>query len=176
MVFKPSPFTPVSVLLLAEIYTQAGVPPGLFNVVQGGGATGQLLCHHRDVAKVSFTGSVPTGAKVRPAGWVGAGGTHGGGGSHGLPWLVWEGGRGCPPGGVDGCRRLPCVGVGPGRPLCGWTARRPQSSHLGRKGVCSLGLLHTHGFDLHWALTLSAPDAVPAAPSISARGCQHRGC
>uniref|UniRef100_A0A4W2DGD9 4-trimethylaminobutyraldehyde dehydrogenase n=1 Tax=Bos indicus x Bos taurus TaxID=30522 RepID=A0A4W2DGD9_BOBOX len=64
MVFKPSPFTPVSVLLLAEIYTEAGVPPGLFNVVQGGAATGQFLCQHRDVAKVSFTGSVPTGSKV----------------------------------------------------------------------------------------------------------------
>lgn len=65
MVFKPSPFTPASALLLAEVYTQAGAPPGLFNVVQGGGATGQLLCQHHDVAKVSFTGSVPTGAKVR---------------------------------------------------------------------------------------------------------------
>lgn len=65
MVFKPSPFTPASVLLLAEVYTQAGVPPGLFNVVQGGAATGQLLCQHGDVAKVSFTGSVPTGTKVR---------------------------------------------------------------------------------------------------------------
>lgn len=65
MVFKPSPFTPVSVLLLAEIYTEAGVPPGLFNVVQGGAATGQFLCQHPDVAKVSFTGSVPTGSKVK---------------------------------------------------------------------------------------------------------------
>lgn len=64
MVFKPSPFTPVSALLLAEIYTKAGVPPGLFNVVQGGAATGQFLCEHRDVAKVSFTGSVPTGVKI----------------------------------------------------------------------------------------------------------------
>ncbi|XP_004639930.1 4-trimethylaminobutyraldehyde dehydrogenase [Octodon degus] len=64
MVFKPSPFTPVSAVLLAEIYAQAGVPPGLFNVVQGGAATGQFLCQHPDVAKVSFTGSVPTGMKI----------------------------------------------------------------------------------------------------------------
>ncbi|XP_074077981.1 4-trimethylaminobutyraldehyde dehydrogenase [Macrotis lagotis] len=64
MIFKPSPFTPVSALLLAEIYTEAGVPPGLFNVVQGGAATGQFLCQHPDVAKVSFTGSVPTGKKI----------------------------------------------------------------------------------------------------------------
>ncbi|XP_057283050.1 4-trimethylaminobutyraldehyde dehydrogenase [Pezoporus wallicus] len=64
MVFKPSPFTPVSVVKLAEIFTEAGVPKGLFNVVQGGAATGQLLCHHPDVAKISFTGSVPTGMKI----------------------------------------------------------------------------------------------------------------
>lgn len=64
MVFKPSPFTPISVVLLAEIYNKAGVPKGLFNVVQGGAATGQFLCQHPDVAKVSFTGSVPTGVKV----------------------------------------------------------------------------------------------------------------
>ncbi|XP_039591967.1 4-trimethylaminobutyraldehyde dehydrogenase A isoform X1 [Polypterus senegalus] len=64
MVFKPSPFTPVTAVMLAEIYTQAGVPEGLFNVVQGGAETGSLLCHHPGVAKVSFTGSVPTGKKV----------------------------------------------------------------------------------------------------------------
>uniref|UniRef100_A0A8D2PZE5 Aldehyde dehydrogenase 9 family member A1 n=1 Tax=Zosterops lateralis melanops TaxID=1220523 RepID=A0A8D2PZE5_ZOSLA len=64
MVFKPSPFTPISVVRLAEIFTEAGVPKGLFNVVQGGAATGQLLCQHPDVAKISFTGSVPTGMKI----------------------------------------------------------------------------------------------------------------
>ncbi|KAJ6655453.1 hypothetical protein lerEdw1_005154 [Lerista edwardsae] len=64
MVFKPSPFTPISVVMLAEIYSEAGVPPGLFNVVQGGAATGQFLCQHPNVAKVSFTGSVPTGVKI----------------------------------------------------------------------------------------------------------------
>lgn len=64
MVFKPSPFTPISVVMLAEIYNEAGVPKGLFNVVQGGAATGQFLCQHPNVAKISFTGSVPTGAKI----------------------------------------------------------------------------------------------------------------
>ncbi|KAM6962692.1 4-trimethylaminobutyraldehyde dehydrogenase A [Aplochiton taeniatus] len=64
MVFKPSPFTPVTAVLLAEIYKEAGVPDGLFNVVQGGAETGTLLCHHPMVAKVSFTGSVPTGKKI----------------------------------------------------------------------------------------------------------------
>uniref|UniRef100_M4ATX5 Aldehyde dehydrogenase 9 family, member A1b n=1 Tax=Xiphophorus maculatus TaxID=8083 RepID=M4ATX5_XIPMA len=64
MVFKPSPVTPVTAVLLAEIYAKAGVPEGLFNVVQGGQETGSLLCYHPDVNKVSFTGSVPTGQKI----------------------------------------------------------------------------------------------------------------
>ncbi|XP_071773771.1 4-trimethylaminobutyraldehyde dehydrogenase B [Centroberyx gerrardi] len=64
MVFKPSPVTPVTAVMLAEVYTQAGAPEGLFNVVQGGQETGSLLCRHPDVAKVSFTGSVPTGKKI----------------------------------------------------------------------------------------------------------------
>lgn len=64
MVFKPSPMTPVTAVVLAEIYKEAGVPDGLFCVVQGGAETGSLLCHHPKVAKVTFTGSVPTGKKV----------------------------------------------------------------------------------------------------------------
>lgn len=65
MVFKPSPVTPVTAVILAEVYAEAGAPEGLFNVVQGGQETGSLLCHHPNIAKVSFTGSVPTGKKVR---------------------------------------------------------------------------------------------------------------
>lgn len=65
MVFKPSPVTPLTAVILAEVYTEAGAPEGLFNVVQGGQETGSLLCHHPNVAKVSFTGSVSTGKKVR---------------------------------------------------------------------------------------------------------------
>ncbi|KAM6922091.1 4-trimethylaminobutyraldehyde dehydrogenase [Xenentodon cancila] len=64
MVFKPSPMTPVTAVILAEIYKEAGAPDGLFCVVQGGAETGSLLCYHPKVAKVSFTGSVPTGKKV----------------------------------------------------------------------------------------------------------------
>ena len=64
MVFKPSPVTPVTAVMLAEVYAKAGAPEGLFNVVQGGQETGSFLCLHPDVAKVSFTGSVPTGKKV----------------------------------------------------------------------------------------------------------------
>lgn len=64
MVFKPSENTPLSALALAEIYTEAGLPDGLFNVVQGFGEVGATLASHPVVAKVSLTGSVPTGRKV----------------------------------------------------------------------------------------------------------------
>ncbi|TSA15497.1 MAG: betaine-aldehyde dehydrogenase, partial [Comamonadaceae bacterium] len=67
MIFKPSELTPVTALKLAEIYLEAGVPPGVFNVLQGRGATGALLTAHPGVAKVSVTGSVPTGKKVMQA-------------------------------------------------------------------------------------------------------------
>lgn len=64
MVFKPSENTPLSALALAEIYTEAGLPDGLFNVVQGYGDVGAALVSHPAVAKVSLTGSVPTGRQV----------------------------------------------------------------------------------------------------------------
>ena len=64
MVFKPSENTPLSALALAEIFTEAGLPDGLFNVVQGYGDVGGALAGHPVVAKVSLTGSVPTGRKV----------------------------------------------------------------------------------------------------------------
>lgn len=64
MVFKPSENTPLSALALAEIYSEAGLPDGLFNVVQGYGDVGAALVEHEVVAKVSVTGSVPTGKRV----------------------------------------------------------------------------------------------------------------
>lgn len=64
MVYKPSEFTPLHAQLLAEIYTEAGVPAGVFNVVQGAGNVGAYLTAHPSIAKVSFTGQVSTGAKV----------------------------------------------------------------------------------------------------------------
>lgn len=64
VVFKPSEKTPLSVLELAKIYVEAGVPAGVFNVVQGLGDVGEMLVRHPGVAKVSFTGSVETGKKV----------------------------------------------------------------------------------------------------------------
>ncbi|PTW49488.1 betaine-aldehyde dehydrogenase [Rhodovulum kholense] len=67
MVFKPSEVTPLCALKLAEILTEAGAPAGLFNVVQGAGEAGQALISDPRVAKVSLTGSVPTGRKVYAA-------------------------------------------------------------------------------------------------------------
>lgn len=64
MIFKPSELTPATAVKLAEIYLEAGVPAGVFNVLQGRGTTGALLAAHEGVAKVSVTGSVPTGKKV----------------------------------------------------------------------------------------------------------------
>ncbi len=64
MIFKPSEVTPLGALKLAEIFVEAGLPAGLFNVVQGRGAVGSALVSDARVAKVSLTGSVPTGQKV----------------------------------------------------------------------------------------------------------------
>ncbi len=67
MVFKPSEVTPLGALKLAEILIEAGAPAGLFNVVQGRGAVGAALVTDPRVAKVSLTGSVPTGRRVYAA-------------------------------------------------------------------------------------------------------------
>ncbi len=67
MVFKPSELTPVSALALAEIVEAAGAPKGLMNVVQGKGDVGAAIAAHPGIAKISLTGSVPTGARVMAA-------------------------------------------------------------------------------------------------------------
>ena len=64
MIFKPSEVTPLSALKLAEALTEAGLPAGVFNVIQGFGDVGAKMVAHPDIAKVSLTGSVPTGSKV----------------------------------------------------------------------------------------------------------------
>ena len=67
MIFKPSETTPLCALKVAEILVEAGLPAGLFNVVQGMGEVGQSLVTDSRVDKVSLTGSVPTGRKVYAA-------------------------------------------------------------------------------------------------------------
>ena len=64
LVFKPSEVTPLSALRLAGILTEAGLPYGVFNVVQGDARVGRLLTAHPDIAKLSFTGEAGTGRTV----------------------------------------------------------------------------------------------------------------
>ncbi|MEO8667964.1 MAG: betaine-aldehyde dehydrogenase [Bauldia sp.] len=64
MIFKPAELTPLTAIKLAEIMTEAGIPDGVFNVVQGFAETGRLLTRHPGIAKVSLTGEVGTGKAV----------------------------------------------------------------------------------------------------------------
>ena len=68
MVLKPSEISPYCALLLAEIFDKAGVPAGVFNVVNGyGPIVGAALSEHPDVAMMSFTGSTEAGIAVAQA-------------------------------------------------------------------------------------------------------------
>jgi aldehyde dehydrogenase (NAD+) len=68
MVLKPSEISPYCAMLLAEVFDKAGVPNGVFNVVNGYGPTvGAALSEHPDVAMMSFTGSTRAGIAVAQA-------------------------------------------------------------------------------------------------------------
>lgn len=64
VVLKPAEETPLSILALAEHFEDAGVPPGVINIVTGRAATGAALVAHPDVDKIAFTGSVAAGREV----------------------------------------------------------------------------------------------------------------
>src|SRR5262245_12944480 len=64
VVLKPAPTTPLTSLMLAELTAEAGIPPGVVNVVTGGNAVGQALVEHPDVRMVSLTGSTATGVQI----------------------------------------------------------------------------------------------------------------
>ncbi len=65
VVFKPAQWTPGCAWVLAEILVNAGVPPGVFNLVMGTGSiVGDTIVTHRDVAAISFTGSMETGQSI----------------------------------------------------------------------------------------------------------------
>ena len=64
MVFKPSEETPLSVMELARVYAEAGLPGGVFCVVQGDADTGRAMTAHPGIAKVSFTGESATGRAI----------------------------------------------------------------------------------------------------------------
>lgn len=67
MIFKPSEETPLGAIRLAEVFIEAGVPAGVFNVVQGAAEVGKALVNAPEIKKVSFTGEVATGKKVMSA-------------------------------------------------------------------------------------------------------------
>ncbi len=64
MIFKPAELTPMTAPRLARALNEAGAPDGIFQVVQGSAATGQLLTRHPGIRKVSLTGSVATGRAI----------------------------------------------------------------------------------------------------------------
>jgi len=67
VVLKPAEFTPLTALCFAELAHEAGLPPGVLNVVTGDGRTGKLLVDHPDVDKIAFTGSTEVGRQIRRA-------------------------------------------------------------------------------------------------------------
>lgn len=64
LVVSPSPQAPLAVLMFSRLIKEAGIPDGVVNFVVGGIEVGQTLTEHKDVDKVSFTGSVPVGRAV----------------------------------------------------------------------------------------------------------------
>ena len=67
IVLKPAETTPLTALLLAEIFEECELPPGVINIVTGAGETGFALVNHPDVDKVAFTGSTAVGKKIQRA-------------------------------------------------------------------------------------------------------------
>jgi len=64
MILKPADLSPLTSPRLAEAFTEAGLPSGVFNVIQGDGRTGRLLGRHNGIAKISFTGGLDAARKV----------------------------------------------------------------------------------------------------------------
>ncbi|MEI8178398.1 aldehyde dehydrogenase family protein [Aestuariivirga sp.] len=67
VVLKPAEFTPLTALAFAEICREAGLPPGVVNIVTGDGATGAAIVDHPQVDKIAFTGSTDVGRLIRKA-------------------------------------------------------------------------------------------------------------
>ncbi len=64
MIFKPAELTPLTAIELRKVFDAAGLPPGVFQIVQGRADTGRLLTRHPHIRKVSLTGEVGTGRAV----------------------------------------------------------------------------------------------------------------
>ena len=73
VVLKPAEDTPASATIMARLATEAGVPDGVFNVIHGFGpnAAGEMLTHHPDIDRITFTGESNTGRKIAAAGAAG---------------------------------------------------------------------------------------------------------
>ena len=67
VVLKPAEYTSLTALLFAEICEEAGLPPGVVNIVTGDGRVGEMIIHHPGIDKVAFTGSTEVGRKIREA-------------------------------------------------------------------------------------------------------------
>jgi aldehyde dehydrogenase (NAD+) len=67
VVLKASENTPLSVFCLGKVFEEAGLPPGMLNVVSGGAETGQRMTEHPDIRLVSFTGSTAVGKRIAEA-------------------------------------------------------------------------------------------------------------
>ena len=67
VVIKPAEFTPLTALAFAELADQAGLPPGVLNVVTGDGETGAAIVAHDGIDKIAFTGSTDVGRIIRIA-------------------------------------------------------------------------------------------------------------
>ena len=67
VILKPAEYTPLTALLFAELADEAGLPPGVLNILTGDGATGAALVDHPDVDKLAFTGSTDVGRIIRKA-------------------------------------------------------------------------------------------------------------
>lgn len=66
-VHKSSERDPLGAIALGKLFKEAGFPPGVVNLLSGGGKTGALLASHMDIARISFTGSIAAGRKVQIA-------------------------------------------------------------------------------------------------------------
>ena len=67
VVLKPAEYTSLTALFMAEICTQAGVPPGVVNIVTGDGRVGEMIVAHEGIDKIAFTGSTEVGRRIREA-------------------------------------------------------------------------------------------------------------
>jgi len=67
VVLKPAEFTSLTALRFAELCQEAGLPPGVVNVITGDGRTGEAIVAHPEVNKIAFTGSTEVGRSIRTA-------------------------------------------------------------------------------------------------------------